>query len=81
MTDPDRTESSEPDPQPVTDESEPDPQPVTDEGPGEINQEDAEQKASADYQERMQEFDNVETTPVVSVPSPGEAGKVEIPKP
>jgi hypothetical protein len=69
MTDPDHTESSEPASQPATEE----------ETDG-INLEDAEKKAGADYQQRLQEFDNAETTPVVSVPSPGEAGKVEIPK-
>jgi hypothetical protein len=46
-----------------------------------INMEDAERRASADYQERIKEFDNVDSTPVVSVPHTGESGTVEMPKP
>lgn len=45
-----------------------------------INQEHAEELANADYQSRLEEFDNVDTTPVVSVPTPGEPGTVEMPK-
>ena len=48
---------------------------------GGINLEDAEQKASADYQERMEEFDSVESsTPITTVPNTGESGTVEMPK-
>jgi hypothetical protein len=46
-----------------------------------INQEHAEELAAADYQSRLEEFDNVDTTPVVSVPAPGEPGVVQMPKP
>jgi hypothetical protein len=46
-----------------------------------IDMEDAERRASADYQERIKEFDSVDSTPVVSVPATGESGPVEMPKP
>jgi hypothetical protein len=46
-----------------------------------INEEDAERRASADYQERIKEFDSVDTTPVITVPATGESGPVEMPKP
>jgi hypothetical protein len=52
-----------------------------DETTGGINIEDAERRASADYQERIKEFDSVDSTPVVSVPATGESGTVEMPKP
>ena len=53
----------------------------SDEETGGVNEEHAEELASADYQERMQEFDNAETsTPVTTVPATGESGTVEMPK-
>jgi hypothetical protein len=58
-----------------------DTQPEGDDESTGINMEDAERRASADYQERLQEFDSVDSTPVVSVPATGEAGPVEMPKP
>jgi hypothetical protein len=52
-----------------------------DDAAGGINVEHAEELASADYQQRMQEFDTVETsTPVTTVPETGESGTVEMPK-
>lgn len=58
-----------------------DAQPESDEETGGINEEHAEELASADYQERIQEFDNVESSvPVTTVPETGESGKVEMPK-
>jgi hypothetical protein len=48
---------------------------------GGINQEHAEELASADYQQRMEEFDNTETNaPLTTVPETGESGTVEMPK-
>lgn len=46
-----------------------------------INQEHAEELAATDYQARLREFDNVDSTPLVSVPAPGEPGHLEMPKP
>lgn len=57
------------------------PQAASDDATTGINQEHAEELASADYQARLKEFDNVDTTPVVSAPAPGEPGAVEMPKP
>lgn len=45
-----------------------------------IDMEDATERAGADYQQRIKEFDSVESTPVVSVPGTGESGAVEMPK-
>jgi len=46
-----------------------------------INEEDAEAKASADYQQRMDEWDNVDASkPITTVPETGESGTVEMPK-
>lgn len=48
---------------------------------GGIDLEDAEAKASADYQQRIEEFDNVESsTPITKVPNTGESGTVKMPK-
>jgi hypothetical protein len=70
------TESAELNAQSESDESE------SDEETGGINEEHAEELASADYQERMEEFDNVESSvPVTTVPATGESGTVEMPKP
>lgn len=58
-----------------------DTQSESDEATDGINEEHAEELASADYQERIKEFDNVETsTPVTTVPATGESGTVEMPK-
>ena len=73
MTETEGTENTELDAQSETSES-------TDETTG-IDMEDAERRASADYQERIKEFDSVDSTPVVSVPATGESGPVEMPKP
>jgi len=49
---------------------------------GGIDEEHAAELASADYQKRIEEFDNVESsTPVTTVPHTGESGTVEMPKP
>lgn len=54
----------------------------SDEATGGLNEEHAEELASADYQQRMEEFDNVESSvPVTTVPATGESGTVEMPKP
>ncbi|MBV8994412.1 MAG: hypothetical protein JO287_12125 [Pseudonocardiales bacterium] len=54
----------------------------SDEETGGLNEEHAEELASADYQQRMEEFDNVESSvPVTTVPQTGESGTVEMPKP
>lgn len=75
MTDPAGTEKTELDSESTSDDA------TTGETTG-INQEHAEELAAADYQKRMEEFDNADTaTPVVSPPSPGESGAVEMPKP
>jgi hypothetical protein len=53
----------------------------SDEETGGLNVEHAEELASADYQQRIEEFDNVESpVPVTTVPETGESGKVEMPK-
>ncbi|MGH3897323.1 MAG: hypothetical protein ACRDTA_03545 [Pseudonocardiaceae bacterium] len=46
-----------------------DTEPSTDEAPAGINEDQVEALATADYQTRLREFDNVETTPVVSLPT------------
>ena len=52
-----------------------------DDATGGINEEHAEELASADYQQRMEEFDNTESSkPVTTVPETGESGTVEMPK-
>jgi hypothetical protein len=49
---------------------------------GGINEEHAEELASADYQQRMDEWDNADASkPVMTVPATGESGPVEMPKP
>jgi hypothetical protein len=54
----------------------------SDEENGGLNEEHAEELASADYQKRMEEFDNVDSSvPVTTVPATGESGTVEMPKP
>ena len=69
-------ESTELNAQSASDESE------SEEENGGINEEHAEELASADYQERMEEFDNVDSSvPVTTVPATGESGTVEMPKP
>lgn len=55
-------------------------EPESDDATSSINLEDAEERASADYQQRIEEFDKVDSTPVVSVPATGESGTVEMPK-
>jgi hypothetical protein len=75
-----QSESSESDAelsaQSETDQSE------ADEETGGINEEHAEELASADYQKRMEEFDNTDSSvPVTTVPATGESGTVEMPKP
>jgi hypothetical protein len=76
MTETEGTENTELDAQSETSET----SESTDETAG-IDMEDAERRASADYQERIKEFDSVDSTPVVSVPATGESGPVEMPKP
>jgi hypothetical protein len=68
-------ENTEVNAQSESDESE------SDEATGGTNEEHAEELASADYQQRMEEFDNVESSvPVTTVPATGESGTVEMPK-
>lgn len=55
-------------------------EPESDDATSSINLEDAEERASADYQQRIDEFDKVDSTPIVSVPATGESGTVEMPK-
>jgi hypothetical protein len=83
MTDTEGTENTELNAQSESSESdaELDTQPEGDDETTGINIEDAERRASADYQERIKEFDSVDSTPVVSVPATGESGPVEMPKP
>jgi hypothetical protein len=79
MTEPEATEApenTELNAQSESDEA----QSETDEETGGINEEHAEELASADYQKRMEEFDNVDK-PVTTVPDTGESGTVEMPKP
>lgn len=80
MTEPEATEAT--DDTELTAQSESDEaQSETDEETGGINEEHAEELASADYQQRMEEFDNVESSvPVTTVPETGESGTVEMPK-
>jgi hypothetical protein len=52
----------------------------TDDAASGLNQEDAQERASADYQQRLEEFDNVDSTPVVTVPETGTSGTIEMPK-
>jgi len=47
-------------------------EPESDDATSSINLEDAEERASADYQQRIEEFDKVDSTPIVSVPATGE---------
>jgi hypothetical protein len=79
MTETEGTENTELDAQSETSETS-ETSESTDETAG-IDMEDAERRASADYQERIKEFDSVDSTPVVSVPATGESGPVEMPKP
>ncbi|MBV9057942.1 MAG: hypothetical protein JO296_00945 [Pseudonocardiales bacterium] len=83
MTETEGTENTELNAQSESSESdaELDTQPEGDDETTGINIEDAERRASADYQERIKEFDSVDSTPVVSVPATGESGPVEMPKP
>jgi hypothetical protein len=83
MTETEGTENTELNAQSESSESdaELDTQPDGDDETTGINIEDAERRASADYQERIKEFDSVDSTPVVSVPATGESGPVEMPKP
>ena len=54
----------------------------SDEATGGLNVEHAEELASTDYQQRMEEFDNAESSvPVTTIPETGESGRVEMPKP
>jgi hypothetical protein len=69
MTDEEGTENTE-----LNAESE------TDDAASGLNQEDAQERASADYQQRLEEFDNVDSTPVVTVPETGTSGTIEMPK-
>jgi hypothetical protein len=69
MTDEEGTENTE-----LNAESE------TDDAASGLNQEDAQERASADYQQRIEEFDNVDSTPVVTVPETGTSGTIEMPK-
>jgi hypothetical protein len=69
MTDEEGTENTE-----LNAESE------TDDAASGHNQEDAQERASADYQQRLEEFDNVDSTPVVTVPETGTSGTIEMPK-
>jgi hypothetical protein len=83
MTDTEGTENTELNAQSESSESDAElhTQPEGDDETTGINTEDAERRASADYQERIKEFDSVDSTPVVSVPATGESGPVEMPKP
>ena len=63
-----------------TDNPEVNAQSESDDATSSIDQEDAQERASADYQQRLEEFDKVDSTPVVSVPATGESGTVEMPK-
>jgi hypothetical protein len=83
MTETEGTENTELNAQSESSESdaELDTQPEGDDETTGINIEDAERRASADYQERIKEFDSVDSTPVVSVSATGESGPVEMPKP
>jgi hypothetical protein len=75
MTDTEDTENTELNAQAETDQSE------ADEETGGINEEHAEELASADYQKRMEEFDNTDSSvPVTTVPATGESGTVKMPK-
>lgn len=76
MTDAETAENTELDAQ-----SESDARSESDEAIPSINEEDAEAKASADYQKRMDEWDNVDASkPITTVPETGESGTVEMPK-
>jgi hypothetical protein len=56
------------DPESTHQDAELDTESSTDEAPTKINEDQAEALLTADYETRLHEFDNVETTPVVSLP-------------
>ena len=57
------------DPADTPQDADPGSEPSPGEAAADVNEEESwEEAASADYQERLQEFDNVESVPVVSLP-------------